>query len=110
MIRARGLDDLGKDETGQISGVGSQAVACLAACKRLASPRPPAPPSVSMPCKESCFFCGAAIVAQRVNGNSVLCPQLLPELTNPEELLSYLGNSDLPNNSNDDLLSLFENN
>lgn len=35
---------------------------------------------------------------------------LLPELTNPEELLSYLGNSDLPNNSNDDLLSLFENN
>ncbi|KAJ6636874.1 hypothetical protein lerEdw1_013941 [Lerista edwardsae] len=30
---------------------------------------------------------------------------LLPELTNPEELLSYLGNSDLPNNSNDDLLS-----
>uniref|UniRef100_A0AAY4CXS7 SP-RING-type domain-containing protein n=1 Tax=Denticeps clupeoides TaxID=299321 RepID=A0AAY4CXS7_9TELE len=33
---------------------------------------------------------------------------LLPELTNPEELLSYLGPPDLPNNSNDDLLSLFE--
>uniref|UniRef100_A0A8C7R813 SP-RING-type domain-containing protein n=1 Tax=Oncorhynchus mykiss TaxID=8022 RepID=A0A8C7R813_ONCMY len=36
--------------------------------------------------------------------------QLLPELTNPDELLSYLGPPDLPNNSNDDLLSLFENN
>ncbi|XP_029786835.1 zinc finger MIZ domain-containing protein 2 isoform X5 [Suricata suricatta] len=36
--------------------------------------------------------------------------QLLPELTNPEELLSYLGPPDLPTNSNDDLLSLFENN
>ncbi|XP_029460080.1 zinc finger MIZ domain-containing protein 2 isoform X2 [Rhinatrema bivittatum] len=35
---------------------------------------------------------------------------LLPELTNPEELLSYLGPPDLPNNNNDDLLSLFENN
>ncbi|XP_042329201.1 zinc finger MIZ domain-containing protein 2 [Sceloporus undulatus] len=35
---------------------------------------------------------------------------LLPELTNPDELLSYLGPPDLPNNSNDDLLSLFENN
>ncbi|MEQ2158688.1 hypothetical protein GOODEAATRI_015026 [Goodea atripinnis] len=34
---------------------------------------------------------------------------LLPELTNPDELLSYLGPPDLPNN-NDDLLSLFENN
>ncbi|XP_042558324.1 zinc finger MIZ domain-containing protein 2 isoform X2 [Dipodomys spectabilis] len=35
---------------------------------------------------------------------------LLPELTNPDELLSYLGPPDLPANSNDDLLSLFENN
>ncbi|XP_040294802.1 zinc finger MIZ domain-containing protein 1 isoform X5 [Bufo bufo] len=35
---------------------------------------------------------------------------LLPELTNPDELLSYLDPPDLPNNSNDDLLSLFENN
>ncbi|XP_075885825.1 zinc finger MIZ domain-containing protein 2-like isoform X2 [Nelusetta ayraudi] len=35
---------------------------------------------------------------------------LLPELTNPDELLSYLGPPDLPNNSGDDLLSLFENN
>uniref|UniRef100_A0A8P4FVM6 SP-RING-type domain-containing protein n=1 Tax=Dicentrarchus labrax TaxID=13489 RepID=A0A8P4FVM6_DICLA len=35
---------------------------------------------------------------------------LLPELTNPDELLSYLGPPDLPNNSSDDLLSLFENN
>lgn len=40
----------------------------------------------------------------------LLCPQLLPELTNPDELLSYLGPPDLPTNSNDDLLSLFENN
>uniref|UniRef100_A0A3Q3BQM5 Zinc finger MIZ-type containing 2 n=1 Tax=Kryptolebias marmoratus TaxID=37003 RepID=A0A3Q3BQM5_KRYMA len=36
-------------------------------------------------------------------------PLLFPELTNPDELLSYLGPPDLPNN-NDDLLSLFENN
>lgn len=36
--------------------------------------------------------------------------QLLPELANPDELLSYLDPPDLPNNSNDDLLSLFENN
>ncbi|XP_056387334.1 zinc finger MIZ domain-containing protein 1 isoform X2 [Hyla sarda] len=35
---------------------------------------------------------------------------LLPELTNPDDLLSYLDPPDLPNNSNDDLLSLFENN
>ncbi|XP_053856735.1 zinc finger MIZ domain-containing protein 2 isoform X4 [Vidua macroura] len=35
---------------------------------------------------------------------------LLPELTNPDELLSYLGPPDLPSSSNDDLLSLFENN
>ncbi|NXI36011.1 ZMIZ2 protein, partial [Galbula dea] len=35
---------------------------------------------------------------------------LLPELMNPDELLSYLGPPDLPSSSNDDLLSLFENN
>uniref|UniRef100_A0A674NUK5 Zinc finger MIZ-type containing 2 n=1 Tax=Takifugu rubripes TaxID=31033 RepID=A0A674NUK5_TAKRU len=35
---------------------------------------------------------------------------LLPDLTNPDELLSYLGPPDLPNNNSDDLLSLFENN
>uniref|UniRef100_A0A3Q3NGC9 Zinc finger, MIZ-type containing 1a n=1 Tax=Mastacembelus armatus TaxID=205130 RepID=A0A3Q3NGC9_9TELE len=35
---------------------------------------------------------------------------LLPELANPDELLSYLDPPDLPANSNDDLLSLFENN
>ncbi|XP_058152658.1 zinc finger MIZ domain-containing protein 2 isoform X2 [Dasypus novemcinctus] len=35
---------------------------------------------------------------------------LLPELTNPDELLSYLGPPDLPTSSSDDLLSLFENN
>uniref|UniRef100_A0A8C3LU43 Zinc finger MIZ-type containing 2 n=1 Tax=Chrysolophus pictus TaxID=9089 RepID=A0A8C3LU43_CHRPC len=36
--------------------------------------------------------------------------QLLPELTNPEELLSYLGPPDLPSSTNDDLLALFESN
>ncbi|XP_049615180.1 zinc finger MIZ domain-containing protein 1 isoform X1 [Syngnathus scovelli] len=35
---------------------------------------------------------------------------LLPELANPDELLSYLDPPGLPSNSNDDLLSLFENN
>ncbi|XP_021230401.1 zinc finger MIZ domain-containing protein 2 [Numida meleagris] len=35
---------------------------------------------------------------------------LLPELTNPEELLSYLGPPDLPSSTNDDLLALFESN
>uniref|UniRef100_A0A3P8YKY7 SP-RING-type domain-containing protein n=1 Tax=Esox lucius TaxID=8010 RepID=A0A3P8YKY7_ESOLU len=35
---------------------------------------------------------------------------LLPELTNPDELLSYLDPPDLPSSGNDDLLSLFENN
>ncbi|XP_036403384.1 zinc finger MIZ domain-containing protein 1a isoform X1 [Megalops cyprinoides] len=35
---------------------------------------------------------------------------LLPELTNPDDLLSYLDPPDLPSNGNDDLLSLFENN
>uniref|UniRef100_A0A3Q3E034 Zinc finger MIZ-type containing 2 n=1 Tax=Labrus bergylta TaxID=56723 RepID=A0A3Q3E034_9LABR len=43
-------------------------------------------------------------------GQTCLFLQLLPELTNPDELLSYLGPPDLPNNNNDDLLSLFENN
>lgn len=41
---------------------------------------------------------------------SLLYLQLLPELTNPDELLSYLGPPDLPANSSEDLLSLFENN
>ncbi|KAL0983689.1 hypothetical protein UPYG_G00131390 [Umbra pygmaea] len=35
---------------------------------------------------------------------------LLPELANPDELLSYLDPPDLPSSSNDDLLSLFESN
>ncbi|XP_064172777.1 zinc finger MIZ domain-containing protein 1-like isoform X2 [Anguilla rostrata] len=35
---------------------------------------------------------------------------LIPELANPDELLSYLDPPDLPSSSNDDLLSLFENN
>ncbi|XP_072293314.1 zinc finger MIZ domain-containing protein 1a isoform X6 [Eucyclogobius newberryi] len=40
----------------------------------------------------------------------VMNEALLPELANPDELLSYLDPPDLPTNSNDDLLSLFENN
>lgn len=35
---------------------------------------------------------------------------LLPELTNPDDLLSYLDPPDLPSNNNEDILSLFENN
>ncbi|XP_070696895.1 zinc finger MIZ domain-containing protein 1a isoform X2 [Pempheris klunzingeri] len=42
--------------------------------------------------------------------NHGLNDALLPELANPDELLSYLDPPDLPANSNDDLLSLFENN
>uniref|UniRef100_A0A8C1AJI2 Zinc finger, MIZ-type containing 1a n=1 Tax=Cyprinus carpio carpio TaxID=630221 RepID=A0A8C1AJI2_CYPCA len=49
---------------------------------------------------------------QDCNVNVSVCrsPQLLPELANPDELLSYLDPPDLPSSSNDDLLSLFENN
>ncbi|XP_059388865.1 zinc finger MIZ domain-containing protein 1-like [Carassius carassius] len=36
--------------------------------------------------------------------------QLLPDLTNTDDLLSYLDPAELPSSSNDDLLSLFENN
>ena len=49
-------------------------------------------------------------LGRHLNWASVLLFQLLPELTNPDELLSYLDPPDLPSNSNDDLLSLFENN
>lgn len=35
---------------------------------------------------------------------------LLPDLMNPDDLLSYLDPPELPSSSNDDLLSLFENN
>ncbi|XP_078787981.1 zinc finger MIZ domain-containing protein 1a isoform X4 [Oryzias latipes] len=42
--------------------------------------------------------------------NHAMNDTLLPELANPEELLSYLDPPDLPANSNDDLLSLFESN
>ncbi|XP_035389694.1 zinc finger MIZ domain-containing protein 1-like isoform X2 [Electrophorus electricus] len=35
---------------------------------------------------------------------------LLPDLANPDDLLSYLDPPELPSSSNDDLLSLFENN
>lgn len=47
---------------------------------------------------------------QSLTGCSWFPLQLLPELANPDELLSYLDPPDLPSNSNDDLLSLFENN
>lgn len=36
------------------------------------------------------------------------CLQLLPELSNPDELLPYLGPAGLPGSSGDDLLALFE--
>uniref|UniRef100_A0A671PWU0 Zinc finger MIZ domain-containing protein 1-like n=1 Tax=Sinocyclocheilus anshuiensis TaxID=1608454 RepID=A0A671PWU0_9TELE len=47
---------------------------------------------------------------RNVNVSVCRSPQLLPELANPDELLSYLDPPDLPSSSNDDLLSLFENN
>lgn len=42
--------------------------------------------------------------------NHGMSEALLPELANPDELLSYLDPPDLPTNSNDELLALFENN
>lgn len=58
------------------------------------------------------WLCPGTGQVRRVAGLRPVCfrPQLLPELTNPDELLSYLGPPDLPTNSNEDLLSLFENN
>ncbi len=61
--------------------------------------------------RSGCRFLSWSFGTQSESENvSRLFLQLLPELTNPDELLSYLGPPDLPNNNNDDLLSLFENN
>ena len=54
--------------------------------------------------------CASPALAHHLTWASILLFQLLPDLTNPDELLSYLDPPDLPSNSNDDLLSLFENN
>lgn len=58
-------------------------------------------------------FCGGTEgIYNALGGGCWAVPhlQLLPELTNPEELLSYLGPPDLPSSTNDDLLALFESN
>ncbi|NXR05603.1 ZMIZ2 protein, partial [Semnornis frantzii] len=74
----------------------------------LAPEKPPAPP---LPTQVSWVLQrGGWGGAEGVPVVTCCRPQLLPELTNPDELLSYLGPPDLPSSSNDDLLSLFENN
>uniref|UniRef100_A0AAV2IS61 SP-RING-type domain-containing protein n=1 Tax=Knipowitschia caucasica TaxID=637954 RepID=A0AAV2IS61_KNICA len=57
---------------------------------------------------EGSFGLGGPVTPAGDGADHVL--DFLPELTNPDELLSLLGPPDLPNNSSDDLLSLFENN
>ncbi|XP_039571994.1 zinc finger MIZ domain-containing protein 2 isoform X4 [Passer montanus] len=69
--------------------------------------RPPlAPPAHAA----DLVFPPAPGMAAAGDGSEAAALDLLPELTNPDELLSYLGPPDLPSSSNDDLLSLFENN
>lgn len=76
--------------------------------------RQPLGPGSGGPIGELAFHASTGIVGPPMSGAGE-APEpsaldLLPELTNPDELLSYLGPSDLPTNSNEDLLSLFENN
>ena len=75
--------------------------------------RQPLGPVSSGPLGELGFSAAAGVMGPPMSGAGE-APEpaldLLPELTNPEELLSYLGPPDLPANNNDDLLSLFENN
>eukprot|EP00071_Canis_lupus_P038661 XP_022272218.1 zinc finger MIZ domain-containing protein 2 [Canis lupus familiaris] len=75
--------------------------------------RQPLGPVSSGPLGELGFSAAAGVMGPPMSGAGE-APEpaldLLPELTNPEELLSYLGPPDLPTNNNDDLLSLFENN
>ncbi|XP_058930593.1 zinc finger MIZ domain-containing protein 2 isoform X1 [Kogia breviceps] len=75
--------------------------------------RQPLGPVNSGPIGELAFSAATGMMGPPVSGAGE-APEpaldLLPELTNPDELLSYLGPPDLPTNSNDDLLSLFENN
>ncbi|ELR59170.1 Zinc finger MIZ domain-containing protein 2, partial [Bos mutus] len=75
--------------------------------------RPALGPVNSGPLSELAFSAATGMMGPPVSGAGEApepALELLPELTNPDELLSYLGPPDLPTNSNDDLLSLFENN
>ncbi|XP_015201819.1 zinc finger MIZ domain-containing protein 1a isoform X4 [Lepisosteus oculatus] len=77
-------------------------------------PPPPQPGPNSHPHSDLTFNPSSALEGQAGGQGAPDMPEpsldLLPELTNPDELLSYLDPPDLPSNSNDDLLSLFENN
>ncbi|XP_035259796.1 zinc finger MIZ domain-containing protein 1a isoform X2 [Anguilla anguilla] len=77
-------------------------------------PPPPQPGSNSHPHSDLTFNPSSALEGQAGGPVAPEMPEpsldLLPELANPDELLSYLDPPDLPSNSNDDLLSLFENN
>uniref|UniRef100_H3ASI4 Zinc finger MIZ-type containing 1 n=1 Tax=Latimeria chalumnae TaxID=7897 RepID=H3ASI4_LATCH len=77
-------------------------------------PAPPQAPSGNHPHSDLTFNPSSALEGQ-AGGQGAPDVQepsldLLPELTNPDELLSYLDPPDLPSNNNEDLLSLFENN
>ncbi|XP_036183058.1 zinc finger MIZ domain-containing protein 2 isoform X1 [Myotis myotis] len=76
--------------------------------------RQPLGPGSGGPVGELAFHAATGVVGPPMSGAGE-APEpsaldLLPELTNPDELLSYLGPPDLPTNSSEDLLSLFENN
>ncbi|XP_072559894.1 zinc finger MIZ domain-containing protein 1a isoform X1 [Paramormyrops kingsleyae] len=77
-------------------------------------PPPPQPGANSHPHGDLTFTPSSALEGQAGGSVAPDMPEpsldLLPELANPDELLSYLDPPDLPSNSNDDLLSLFENN
>ncbi|XP_049750735.1 zinc finger MIZ domain-containing protein 2 isoform X1 [Elephas maximus indicus] len=79
-----------------------------------APPRPPLGQASAGPGSELAFNPTTSVMGPTSISAAGEAPEpaldLLPELTNPEELLSYLGPPGLPTNSNDDLLSLFENN
>ncbi|XP_054427267.1 zinc finger MIZ domain-containing protein 2 isoform X1 [Pteronotus mesoamericanus] len=75
--------------------------------------RQPVGPVGAGPVGELAFHAATGVMGPPMSGAgeaSEPALDLLPELTNPDELLSYLGPPDLPANSSDDLLSLFENN
>ncbi|XP_010084390.1 PREDICTED: zinc finger MIZ domain-containing protein 1-like, partial [Pterocles gutturalis] len=78
------------------------------------SRQPPPAASSNHPHSDLTFNPSSALEGQAGGQGAPDMPEpsldLLPELTNPDELLSYLDPPDLPSNSNDDLLSLFENN
>ncbi|XP_066475934.1 zinc finger MIZ domain-containing protein 1 isoform X2 [Tiliqua scincoides] len=78
------------------------------------SRQPPQAASSNHPHNDLAFNPSSALEGQAGGQGASDMPEpsldLLPELTNPDDLLSYLDPPDLPSNSNDDLLSLFENN